>query len=68
MYMPIGAPIDYIIIDEDITFKAPWGSDIYAPAGAALNITDLNNIYSITNLAFEKTYTPVLVDENNSNL
>lgn len=60
VYEPIGDVIVGLRIDEDITFLAPWGSDIFAPKGSVLNITNLNDIYSITNLAFEKTYTPAL--------
>ncbi len=57
VYEPLGAPITGLRVEEDICFTAPWGSDIFAPKGAVLNITNLDNIYSITDMAFAKTYT-----------
>lgn len=57
-YEPIAEPIKYIILNQDIVFKAPWGEDMYGVKGAALNITNLDDIYAIQNEAFNRTYTP----------
>lgn len=57
VYKPNDGPIDYIKVEEDIAFTAPWGEDMYAIKGAVLNITNSDDIYAIQNVAVEKTYT-----------
>lgn len=59
VYEPIAEPIKYIKTTENIVFDAPWGGDMYAVKGAALNISSMDDIYAIQNEAFEKTYTQV---------
>lgn len=59
VYLPVAEPIKYIICPENITFKAPWGEEMVAVKGAALNITCLQEIYAIQNAAFEKTYSKI---------
>lgn len=57
VYEPIAEPISYVRIAEDIAFEAPWGGDMFGVKGAALNVSDLDDIYAIQNAAFDKTYT-----------
>lgn len=57
VYLPIAQPISYVILTEDIAFKAPWGEDMYGCKGAALNVSNLDEVYAIQNEAFKKTYT-----------
>ena len=57
VYKSVGAkPITFIIIEDDIVFPAPWGGEMYALKGAALNITNIERTYAIQNEAFNKTY------------
>ncbi len=56
-YRPLGGDIDYIIAPENIVFQASWGEEMTALKGAALNVSDLKDIYAIQNTAFESTYT-----------
>ena len=58
-YQPVSSPIKYVILQEDIVFPAPWGGEMLGLKGAALNITNLDDIYAIQNSAFESTYTPI---------
>jgi len=60
VYEPVSSPIIYIITEYDIAFKAPWGEDMFAVKGAALNVTDLDDVDAIQNEAFSKTYTEVV--------
>lgn len=48
--------IKYIIVEEDIVFIQAYGEEMCAIKGAALNISDMNDIYAIQNVPFEKTY------------
>lgn len=59
VYLPVAAPISYVILLEDIAFKAPWGEDMYGCKGAALNVSSLDDVYAIQNEAFAKTYTEI---------
>ena len=44
-------------ITKNITFKASWGEQIFAPAGSMLCIEyGAGEEYSVTNSAFESTY------------
>ncbi|MDD4351233.1 MAG: hypothetical protein PHP83_03530, partial [Clostridia bacterium] len=62
-YEPIAEPIEYVVLQQDIAFKAPWGEDMFGVKGAAINISNLDDIYAIQNEAFNKTYTPSDVKE-----
>ncbi|MBO7528132.1 MAG: hypothetical protein J6T74_09645 [Clostridia bacterium] len=64
VYEPISCPIKYIITEKDIAFKASWGEDMFAVKDAALNVTDLDEVYAIQNDAFKKTYTTIDEKEN----
>lgn len=57
VYEPIAEPIKYVTLQHDIAFKAPWGEDMYGVKGAALNVSNLDDVYAIQNEAFNKTYT-----------
>ena len=59
VYKPTDGPIKYIVLEQDIAFTAPWGEDMFATKGAALNISSLDDVYAIQNEAFRKTYTDV---------
>ena len=56
LYRPLSDPIKYIIMDKDIAFMAPWGEQMFAVSGAAINISSENEIYAIQNEAFKSTY------------
>jgi hypothetical protein len=64
IYLPIADTIKYIIINENIVFEAPWGKNMFAVKGAALNITDSKDIYCIQNCLFESTYSIVKLDQS----
>ena len=55
-YFAVGDAIDYIELTEDIVFIAPWGQEMIGLKGGVLNITNLNDIYSIQNTCFKNTY------------
>lgn len=67
MYEPIASPIKYIKLPCDISFTAPWGSEEFGLKGGILNVSDLDNIYSITNEAFNKTYEVQKTPQQNKN-
>lgn len=47
----------FMLIAENITFKASWGEQIFAPAGSMLCIEyGEGEEYSVTNSAFDSTY------------
>ncbi len=47
----------FMPITENITFKASWGEQIFAPAGSMLCIEyGMGEEYSVTNSAFNSTY------------
>ena len=56
LFRPAGAVQEFIQIDEDITFTAPWGEAQYLQAGSFLNITDPEDIYGIAYEEFMQTY------------
>lgn len=59
VYEPLGAPIQYITLEDDICFNAPWGELMFAVKGSALNVTSLSDVYAIQNYAFATTYSTI---------
>ncbi len=53
----------FVTTTKNICFKASWGEVQYSPIGSKLCVEDKNSIYSVTNMAFEKTYKEI---ENSS--
>ena len=51
----------FVVVQEDIIITPTnWGGDKQTICkGGALNVTDFNDIYGITNTAFEKTYSVI---------
>lgn len=64
VYMPVSKPVQYLIIDKDISFTAPWGETMYATKGSSIIVASFTDIYAVTNEAFKKTYSQVR--QNNS--
>ncbi|MBQ7602865.1 MAG: hypothetical protein IJU58_01805 [Clostridia bacterium] len=58
---PIEKPQQFIKINRNIAFVAPWGSMMYLAKGGYLNITT-PHIYAIQNYSFEHTYNVVQDD------
>lgn len=63
VFKPIASPIKYIVVDDDITFTAPWGEKMYCTKGGVLNVSNLDDIYAIQNEPFSKTYSEVEKDQ-----
>lgn len=60
VYQPVSDPIKYVTLKNDIVFMAPWGEEMFGVKGAALNVSNLDDIYVIQNEAFNKTYSEYL--------
>lgn len=57
-YKPKGAPVNCVVINEDVTFKAPWGEEMNIAAGGVLVLSGKNDIYGIQAEEFAQTYGP----------
>jgi len=57
-YRPKGGAQEFIPVQEDITFTAPWGEEMNIKKGGMLNISgrETGDIYGIQKDEFEKTY------------
>lgn len=55
-YQAIGDVLPFRIAKEDCAIQTSWGETQYVLKGSALNVANNDDIYSITNCAFEKTY------------
>ena len=64
-----GVPQEFVVVPEDIIITPTnWGGDTQVICkGGVLNVTDFNDIYGITNVAFEYTYT-ILKTKEKENL
>ena len=62
-YLPKGDAIKCVIVDKPIVFTAPWGEEMVALEGAALNVTNVEDVYAIQNEAFDKTYEDISVTQ-----
>ena len=60
VYQPVSDPIKYVTLKNDIVFMAPWGEEMFGVKGAALNVSNLDDIYVIQNEAFNKIYSEYL--------
>lgn len=56
-YAPVSAPILVRILQEDISFTAPWGEKMHIKAGGALVETACGGPYGIQPAEFTETYT-----------
>lgn len=56
VYLPQGEVKPFVTTIADICFKASWGELQFAPKGSKLCVADMNDIYSVTDIAFESTY------------
>lgn len=66
VYKPKGGPQVFIPIVMDVTLEQ-WGSEMNIAAGGWLNITNLNDVYGISQRDFEDTY-KIVSDEPNYKL
>lgn len=55
-YIPKKVICEFIQIDDDISFVAPWGEQMHIKKGGYLNITNINDIYGVQKQEFETTY------------
>ncbi len=60
LYRPKGGAQEFLFLQEDVEFKAPWGEEMSIKAGGVLNITDraTGDIYGIQRKEFNETYGP----------
>ena len=56
VYKSVSKPINYIVLQENVVFKAPWGTEMFALKGGVLNVSNIHKVYAIQNEAFNKTY------------
>ena len=57
VYIPKGTINTFIKVDENISFYAPWGEEMFLIKGGFLKITNLNDITGIQENDFFDTYT-----------
>ena len=55
-FKPKGKPQQFVQIQQDLTFVAPWGKEQFLRKGSYLNVTDLSNIYGVAEEEFLATY------------
>ena len=60
-----GQPQEFVVVTEDIIITpTTWGGDTQVICkGGVLNVTNLNDIYGITNVAFKHTYSVLKTHE-----
>lgn len=58
LYKPKGAPVNCVVVGENIAFKAPWGEDMNIAANGILVLSGKNDIYGIQASEFAATYGP----------
>lgn len=56
VYKPQGETKAFLTTTTNICFKASWGEVQFAPKGSKLCVSDLGDIYSVTDSAFDATY------------
>ena len=58
VYRPKGGAQQFLRLDEDIDFVAPWGEDMHMKSGDFINVTDREkgDIYGIGQKEFFETY------------
>ena len=64
-----GEPQEFVVVPDDIIITpTTWGGDTQVICkGGVLNVTNLNDIYGITNVAFKRTYS-ILKTKEKENL
>jgi hypothetical protein len=60
-YLPTGAPVQVVELDENVQFVAPWGETQYILAGGYL-IHNGDEVYGIQRQEFLDTYAPSTAD------
>ena len=57
-YRPTGGAQQFLRLQEDLDFKAPWGEDMHMKKGDFINVTgrDTGDIYGIAQKEFFSTY------------
>lgn len=55
-YKPVGGPVQCVVVNEDISFLAPWGEEMNIAAGGVLVLAGENDIYGIQAEEFARTY------------
>ena len=55
-FMAIDGPKSFRVATKDCAIQTSWGETQYVLKGSALCVQDVNDIYSVTNAAFEATY------------
>ena len=57
-YRPKGGAQEFLFLQEDVQFTAPWGEEMDIKAGGVLNVTgrDSGDIYGIQRKEFNQTY------------
>lgn len=58
-YRPKFAPVQVLPLDRDVSFKAPWGEDMFIKAGGMLVNGGGKDIYGIQKEEFAATYSVV---------
>ena len=58
-YAPKFDPVQVVAVTENISFKAPWGSDMFIKAGGVLVNGGGNDIYGIQADEFASTYSMI---------
>ncbi|MEX1018394.1 MAG: hypothetical protein WDZ49_01975 [Litorilinea sp.] len=56
-FLPTGAPVQIIELDQNVEFEAPWGETQYILAGGFL-IFNVDEVYGIQRQEFLDTYAP----------
>ncbi|MGN1227579.1 MAG: hypothetical protein ACI4TX_02955 [Christensenellales bacterium] len=62
-FQAIGEAMPFRIAKEDCAIQTSWGEIQYVLKGSALNVANMDDIYSVTNVAFESTYQRVKSNE-----
>ena len=62
-FQAIGEAMPFRIAKEDCAIQTSWGEVQYVLKGSALNVANMDDIYSVTNVAFESTYQRVKNNE-----
>ncbi|MGD9537131.1 MAG: hypothetical protein AB7P52_05180 [Alphaproteobacteria bacterium] len=62
VYRPAGGPVKVMTLQEDVSFKAPWGEEMRIRADGVLVYNGLGDVYGIQPDEFRRTYAFVDVD------
>lgn len=56
IYYPAGGKRGLIQLDDNVSFKAPWGKEQYIKKGGYIVVVDKDNIYGIQKEEFDASY------------